>query len=156
MTSANNVLIHQMKKTLYISLTLVLFLFASAKASLACSCAASAEPERKQVQKAFSGSAAIFSGKVVEVKDAADGNKFIVRIEVDRSWKGGPKGEVLITTAKDSAMCGYAFTVGQKYLVYANGRRDDLFVENCSRTAVLKGNGDTKYLAKLKRRKRSG
>ena len=146
-----------MKKAIYISLALAWFVFASAEKSFACSCAASLEPEKKQMQKAFTNSAAIFSGKVVEVKESpADENKFIVKLEVAQSWKGELKREIFITTAKENSMCSYVFEIGKKYLVYANGLKNDLFVENCSRTAVLSDKSDAKYLSKLKRRKKSG
>jgi hypothetical protein len=68
-------------------------------------------------------------------------------------WKGELKREIIITTNKDSAMCGYGFEVGKKYLVYANGLKNDLFVDNCSRTTNMSNKGDVKYLTKLKRKK---
>lgn len=146
-----------MKKAVYLSLALVLFLFASAEKAFACGCAASLEPLEKQIQAAFVNSEAVFSGKVVEVKESpADESKFIVKIKVAQSWKGAAKREIFITTAKESSMCGYGFEIGKKYLVYANGLKDDPFVENCSRTAVFSDKGDAKYLSKLKRRKKSG
>jgi len=146
---------YQMKKAVYISLALVLFVFASVEQSFACGCAASLETEKRQVQKAFADSVAIFSGKVVEVKDSpTDENRFIVKLKVAQSWKGAAKREIFITTAKESSMCGYFFQIGEKYLVYANGLKNDLFVDTCSRTAVFRYKGDAKYLSKLKRRKK--
>ena len=146
-----------MKKAVYLSLALALFVFASAEKSFACSCAANLAPKKKQIQKAFTNSVAIFSGKVVEIKEyPADKSRFIVKLEVAQSWKGESKSEIFITTAKENSMCGYFFEFGKKYLVYANGLKDDLFVENCSRTAVFSDKGDAKYLSKLKRRKKSG
>ncbi len=148
---------YQMKKAVYISLALVLFVFASAEKAFACSCAASLESEKKQIQAGFTNSVAIFSGKVVEVKESpADESKFIVKLKVAQSWKGESKREIFITTAEESSMCGYFFQIGEKYLVYANGLKNDLFVENCSRTAVFSNKGDAKYLSKLKHRKKSG
>jgi len=143
-----------MKRAIYISLTLTLFLLASAERSFACSCKASLEPKKKQVQEAFTSSGAIFSGKIVEVSESpADKNSLLVKIKVAQSWKGESKREIIITTAKESSMCGYGFEVGKKYLVYANGLKNELFVDNCSRTTNMSNKGDVKYLTKLKRKK---
>jgi hypothetical protein len=143
-----------MKKAIYISLTLTLFLLASAEKSYACSCLRSLEPVKKQVRQAFKDSTAIFAGEVLEIsEDSADENSLLVKIKVAKSWKGELSSEVTITTAKNSAMCGYSFEVGKKYLVYANGLKDSLMVSNCSRTTNMSNKGDVKYLAKLKRQR---
>src|SRR6478735_5760298 len=86
---------HQMKKTTYISLAVALFLFASAERASACSCIASREPVKKQVQQAFSGSTAIFSGEAIEVvQSPTDKNMLLVRFKVANAWKGGMKTEI--------------------------------------------------------------
>ena len=143
-----------MKKAIYISLALALFIFASAEKSYACSCPVSLDPEKKQVQEAFKSSGAIFSGEVLEISESsADENSLLVKFKVAKLWKGEMKNEIIITTNKESSMCGYGFEVGKKYLVYANGFNDFLFVENCSRTTNISNKGDVKYLTKLKRKK---
>ncbi|MEP6945867.1 MAG: hypothetical protein ABJA02_08120 [Acidobacteriota bacterium] len=142
-----------MKKAVYFSLALILFGLASAENAFACSCVASPDPAETQIRAAFSNSEAIFSGKVVEIKESpADPTRMIVRIKLAHSWKGSAKREIFISTAKESSMCGYLFQVGQKYLVYANQNKNDLWVQNCSRTAVFSDKGDANYLSKLKRR----
>ncbi len=146
-----------MKKYLYISFALLIFLFASAEKSLACSCMVTPEPLKKQIQKAFTGADAIFSGEVIEIKkSSADEYNVLVNFKVAKSWKGNVGKEVTINTAGDSAMCGYGFEVGEKYLVYANGLKDSLSTNICSRTTVFSPKGDVKYLAKLKRKKTGG
>ncbi len=143
-----------MKKYIYISLALAMFLFASAERSFACGCKVTLEPKKKQIQDAFTDSGAIFSGEVVEVSESpADENSLLVKFKIAQSWKGESKREITITTAKESSMCGYGFEVGKKYLVYANGLKNDLFVENCSRTTHISNQGDVKYLTRLKRKK---
>ena len=143
-----------MKKAVYISLALTLFLLASADRSFACSCEASLESKKKQVQKAFTNSGAIFSGEVIEVyESSADKNSLLVKFKVAKLWKGELKREIIITTNKESSMCGYGFEVGEKYLVYAKRLKNDLFVDNCSRTTNFSNQGDVKYLTKLKRKK---
>jgi hypothetical protein len=146
---------YQMKKATYISLALTLFLLASAEQASACSCLRSLEPVKKQVQRAFTDSTAIFSGEVLEISEsAADENSLLVKLKVATSWKGKLNREVTITTAENSAMCGYTFEVGKKYLVYANGAEGSLMVSSCSRTTNMSNKNDVKYLAKLKRQKR--
>ena len=113
-----------MKKAVYISLALVLFVFASAEKAFACGCAASPESEKKQIQKAFTNSSAIFSGEVVELSESpADVSKFIVKLKVAQSWKGESKREVTITTAKEHSMCGYFFQIGENILFMPTGLR---------------------------------
>ena len=144
-----------MKKYLYISFALAIFLFASAEKSFACSCLVSPESQKKQIQNAFRGSDAIFSGEVVEIKQpSGDEYDMLVTFKVAKSWKGNVSREVTIKTAKDSAMCGYGFEVGKKYLVYASGIKENLSTTNCSRTTVFSPKGDVKYLDKLKRQKK--
>jgi hypothetical protein len=64
-------------------------------------------------------------------------------------WKGEMMKDFTVTTARQSAMCGYNFEVGKKYLVYANQSGDGLMVNNCSRTTVFNDDGDAKYLKKF-------
>ncbi|MCY7344741.1 MAG: hypothetical protein LH614_00830 [Pyrinomonadaceae bacterium] len=109
---------------------------------------------KKQVQGAFAYADAVFSGEVIEIRESsADKYNFIVKFKVAKSWKGESQPEITITTAKESAMCGFSFAVGQKYLVYAYGLKDALSTTNCSRTTLFGNNGDVKYLAKLERKK---
>lgn len=142
-----------MKSAIYILLTLAIFVFASAESSYACSCITSPAPVKEQVKGAFSNSSAIISGEVIEIKESpADKNSLMVRFKVAQSWKGVDQPEITIKTARDGAMCGYSFAVGQKYLVYAYGAGDALSTDNCSRTATLGKKSDAKYLDKLKRK----
>jgi hypothetical protein len=145
-----------MKKAIYISLALAIFVLASAKSSYACSCIASPAPVKEQIRGAFSYADAVFSGEVVEIKESpAEKDTLLVKFKVAKSWKGNDQPELTIKTARDSAMCGYNFMVGQKYLVYASGAGDALSTNNCSRTTTLGSKDDTKYLDKLKRKKKS-
>lgn len=143
-----------MKKYIYIPLFLAVLIVASAERSYACSCVVTPEPLKKQIQNSYSGADAVFSGEVVEIKESpTDKYSVIVKFKVADSWKGELSQEIMVTTAKDSAMCGYSFEVGKKYLVYASGLPNNLSAYNCSRTAVFSPKGDVKYLAKLKRKK---
>jgi hypothetical protein len=144
-----------MKKYIYISFTLAIFLFLSAEKSFACSCMFTPDPLKKQIQNAFFESDAVFSGKVVEVKDSPDDKyRFIVKLKAAKFWKGTAAQEITITTEKDGAMCGFNFETGKNYLVYAYGKKDELLTNNCSRTSIFSQKGDGKYLDKLKRKKK--
>jgi hypothetical protein len=138
-----------MKKILFVSSMLFLFLTVSAEKSFACSCMASTKPLKAQVKEAFNNSAAVFSGKALEIT-SKDEFEMIVRIKVEKSWKAVLPKEIEITTAKGGSMCGYGFEVEKKYLVYAHGSLDALRTDNCSRTTKAFEARDIKYLHKLK------
>lgn len=147
---------YQMKKVIYILFALIIFLFTAAEKSFACSCVVSPDPLKKQIQSAFSDSDAVFSGEVIEIKDSlTDQYNVIVKLKVAKAWKGKSNKEITITTAKDSAMCGYGFEIGKTYLVYANGQKDALSVSNCSRTSLFSKRGDVKYFKKPKQKKKN-
>jgi hypothetical protein len=58
---------------------------------------------------------------------------------VDRAWKGVNKGTARVFTSSQSAACGYRFSKGHTYLVYASGNsRGRLSTNICSRTKRLK------------------
>ncbi len=141
-----------MKKVIFITLLSFMFLFASAADSFACSCRYSPEPVKKQVKDAYTDSSAVFSGEVLEITSKDEWN-VTVRIKVGKFWKGEFSQEIIINTNKESSMCGYAFEVGKKYLVYAYGAKDDLSTTNCSRTTGLSDTKDIKFLGRLKKTK---
>jgi hypothetical protein len=133
------------KKFIYISLVLAIIFIASAEKSFACSCMVTDEPLETQIQKAFDGSAAVFSGEVILV-EPKDEYTLTVKIKSSQVWKGKELEEFTVNTSKQSTMCGYYFEIGKKYLVYANKSGEVLMTTNCSRTAGLNENGDAKYL----------
>ena len=81
---------------------------------------------------------AVFIGEVLEVRKATTAEQedlfgpYIVRLRVERFWKGVKHSEVLVET--DLTGCGPHFKVGQKYLVY--GMRKQLHT-GCTRTRLL-------------------
>ena len=141
-----------MKRVIFIALLSCMFLFASAADSFACSCQLSPAPMKKQVKDAYTDAYAVFSGEILEIT-SKDEWSVTVKIKVEKSWKGGFSEEMTINTNKQSSMCGYSFEVGKKYLVYAYGIKDDLGTTNCSRTTVLSGTKDIKFLDRLKKTK---
>ncbi|MEH7444246.1 hypothetical protein V7201_18185 [Bacillus sp. JJ1122] len=84
----------------------------------ACKCVepptAARELERSQ---------AVFSGKVLDIKDKRNSKGYIsksVLFEVKNTWKGVTQSQIIITTGQGGGDCGFTFTKGQEYLVYAN------------------------------------
>lgn len=125
------------------------FIFLFAGNSYACSCLMSDAPVKTQVKTAKTGAVSVFSGEVLEITPSVDQMSVTVRIKVESIWKGARSSEKVITTARDSAACGFTFTVGQKYLIYTHGGVQSESVSNCSRTSQLSGaKKDIAYLGK--------
>ncbi len=91
----------------------------------------------------------MFYGEVTEVNRQED--SVTVKLMVSRSWKGTVKREMIIRTAQNSAMCGFNFETGKKYIVYAVGTDDNLRTNLCTRTSS--SYKDAKHLNKIKKPK---
>lgn len=106
----------------------------SPSSAFACSCMM---PE--SVQQSIDDASAVFLGTV---KDVSAENDFrtTVTIAVKKEWKGSVSAgkNVKVSTANDSAACGYQFEEGAEYLVYAynNEQTGDLSVSLCSATKL--------------------
>ncbi|WP_078411290.1 hypothetical protein [Priestia abyssalis] len=84
----------------------------------ACSCA-----ELPSVEEEFERSKAVFSGKVVDIKERRSLNGYTsksVLFGVTNTWKGVEQSQIIITTGQGGGDCGYNFTKREEYLVYAN------------------------------------
>lgn len=84
----------------------------------ACKCA-----ELPSVEEEFERSQAVFSGKVVDIREkrSLKGNiTKSVLFEVSKTWKGVKQSQIIITTGQGGGDCGFDFKEGQDYLVYAN------------------------------------
>jgi len=84
----------------------------------ACSCA-----ELPTAAEELERSKAVFSGKVLDIKDKRSAQGYVtksVRFEVTKTWKGVEQSQIIITTGQGGGDCGFNFTEGQEYLVYAN------------------------------------
>lgn len=144
-----------MDKRFLNSFTLIIvgFLFLlSSQNSFACSCLANDKPLTTQIKEAFDNSTAVFSGEILGISSKSE-FEVIVKIKVAKSWKANLAKELNLTTAKDSAMCGFGFEIGQKYLVYAYGKNDTLTTNNCSRTTFESNNTDINVLDMLSQEK---
>ena len=119
--------------------TFLISLYITPTKSDACSC------ERPStVQEEFERSDAVFKGKVIGRIDRNEGDVvqssadlIVVRFAVKDIWKGINQTEVDVSTERDSSSCGFTFTEGHEYLIYAKEYDGDLRVNICSRTAEL-------------------
>lgn len=143
-----------MKRALFVVALLTL---TPSAVAFACSCMRSTPSE------ALERSTAVFEGRVLEVTPFEERGEvtleggclgedceeslsetthgtthsgFAVRFSVTRRWKGVSTEEVVVRTARDSAGCGYAFEVGEDYVVYASAEEAGaLSTGLCDRTA---------------------
>lgn len=137
-----------MQRHIVLTVLFVVFLttsfFFQATPAHACSCSTPSP------QEAIQQSAAIFSGKVIQIKEASDWREWVsfskqpvrggfeVVLDVQSTWKGMDQTQVLIFTEGWDLGCGFPFEVGKEYLVYASyWERDVLETHICSRTAEL-------------------
>ena len=128
-----------MKKAIAL-MFLSLFLIGSFPAATsACSCA-----ELPTAEEEMERSDAIFSGKVMEIKEKKVNGYMTksVLFEVTDTWKGVDESQVIITTGQGGGDCGFRFIEGQEYLVYAKEsdmyRAKSLTTIMCDRTNTLR------------------
>jgi len=96
----------------------------------ACSCVA----REYSSQEKMDASTAVFLGTVTSVTQTELNNT--ATFDVSAYWKGSIMKTETVTTARDSAACGYNFTVGTKYLVYANASEGKYTTGLCGFTNV--------------------
>ena len=130
-----------------------------APSAWACTCIAPPPP-----QEALEASDAVFLGRVVQVRrDASDINEghLFATIEVERTWKGGIGQRVTVQTAPNSAMCGFYFQEGERYIVYAAEQEGALTTNICTRSKAAQqaeedlaalGTGEPPEEARIRRR----
>jgi len=106
-------------------------------AAWACSCAPPGDLET-DVPRALKYADAVFLGQVIALeKDTA--REFetyeTTQFAVKSVWKGALEDTVSTRVMTTCCLCGFQFTVGQTYLVYAKQRANgDYHVSRCSRT----------------------
>ncbi|MGG2055519.1 hypothetical protein ABFY48_14080 [Lysinibacillus pakistanensis] len=105
----------------------------------ACSCA-----DLPSVKEEFELSKAVFSGKVVDIKEKRSLKGYTTKsvlFEVTNTWKGVEQSQIIITTGQGGGDCGYNFIKGEEYLVYANEsimyEAKSLVSTMCNRTGLL-------------------
>ena len=109
----------------------------------ACKCAAPGAPAEELAK--FD---AVFTGRVISIEHSYDPNattvspedRTTVGFEVSNVWKGNVLKSMDVTTPPTGGSCGFAFTEGEEYIVYASDSAygdDGYTVGICSRTALL-------------------
>jgi hypothetical protein len=120
--------------------SLLLALLALPGGAWACSCAPAPSAEA-----ALQGAAAVFEARVISGPHGApEGGQqpwfgqVTYELEVLRSWKGSPEPRTAVSTGSQGAMCGRAFEVGGRYVIYASRSPEGALSDSlCSRTRTL-------------------
>jgi hypothetical protein len=109
---------------------------------------------QSSVETEFSQSDAVFSGKVISIKESSSPGGYAKKeiiFEVYKTWKGLKESQVKIITGQGGGDCGYHFIPNGEYLVY--GRNSDMYGNSqlstgiCDRTVDLgAANEDLKIL----------
>lgn len=114
----------------------------------ACSCASWTPP----LCESFWRHSAVFVGEVVEIteidmRSEAIGNRLLrrkrVKFQVERSFRGPTADHLEVHTGMGHGDCGYSFTRGQKYVVFASSWNGELSVSVCGPTQPLSAAGKT-------------
>jgi hypothetical protein len=167
---------HLNKQIIVISFVICLLL--SATEVFACGCPGSSdEIVSDAVQHAAKQSTMVFVGKVVGFeyrkgipnqyieslrKDSGkyfDYETMVVKFQVERWWKGEVASEIFLVTSVtkhsdgtgSSSGCDYSFKQSESYLVYADGKENELRTNACARTKLsTKAGEDLKILGEGK------
>ena len=121
--------------------------FAPIGEARACSCM------KQTLEEGRAQSQAIFEGTVTKIapNTATQFRGLEVELTVKRAWKGVESGEVAVLTASNGAVCGYPFSEGATYLVYAyrDKAANQFRVSLCSLTKPIdQAKADLKHLGK--------
>ncbi len=130
-----------MRKVL-LSFSFVVLLFSlGAKNVIACSCIPPKEP-----REAMADAAAVFRGVVTEstrediLREGFETttDPYVATFSVSTVWKGDVASTAEVSTALESASCGFNFEIDKEYIVYAwEGESGNLETGLCSRTALI-------------------
>lgn len=125
-------------KSIMLGLALMVFLFVGVDEARACTCVGP-----RPVAESLAQASAVFSGKVLEIRRVKpDGQQMWdveVVLAVNTSWKGARRKRVSVFTHSQSAACGYGFSRGRTYLMYAHAYGEGkLSTSICTRTKRLK------------------
>jgi hypothetical protein len=126
----------------------------------ACSCVPPppGQSQQEQARRELDRSSAVFAGEVVDRKRGVGTfygrtpriEMYKVSFRVSEVWKGPERETLEVSTPSQGPACGYRFSEGREYLVYADGKK--MIVTGCGRTTLLSkasadlqalGNGET-------------
>lgn len=129
-----------LKTTLRASLVFAALFFLADQAA-ACSCHGLRQDPGFHPCMAYSRADVIFKGLVTDVSladPAAPFSNNVVRFSVDEAYKGIQGSTVEITTSSSTTSCGYPFTQGQRFFVYARREKSGkLTAHLCDPTVPL-------------------
>ena len=126
-----------LKTTLRVLFVLAALLFLTDKAS-ACLCSGLRHLDGYHPCMAYRGADAVFTGQVVDIRRDLDSWENVVRFSVDEGYVGVQGRTVEVLTNPSTASCGYPFSPGQRYFVYAKRDRDGKLREGlCGPTVRL-------------------
>ncbi|HEY9801759.1 MAG TPA: hypothetical protein V6D25_15485 [Leptolyngbyaceae cyanobacterium] len=112
---------------LVLAVTLLITIVATTnKPAYACRCASFPSP-----QEALNNATAVFAGRVISVNTSGSAT-----FSVSQIWKGEVLQNLVVTTPSGTS-CGFNFQLGQDYLVYASGEKNNLTTALCDRTKEL-------------------
>lgn len=104
----------------------------------ACSCVALQPAEYLQQADA------VFTGTVeaIDIRQPPGGSlldrTYRARVRVERIYKGNVGQSAVVETGEGGGLCGFSFTVGRTYLVYAKGTANNALTTNlCAGTTDL-------------------
>jgi hypothetical protein len=131
-----------MKKVYFYALSILVIAILANSEAFACSC--HYDPTKSTttlIRDAKKQSAAIFTGKVLEIIESDEFFNTQVKIKVVSVWKGSLSEEITIFTGRDDGTCRYYFEIGKTYLVYGrkggmSNSSENLETDMCSRTQL--------------------
>ncbi|WP_204563021.1 hypothetical protein [Neobacillus notoginsengisoli] len=118
-------------------MSFIVFMMLGPSVGYACKCI-----EKPSVEKELKSSRAVFSGKVIEIKEGKQAGIVVEKVlfEVDQTWKGSVNSQVNLATEHNS--CSFQFREGENYIVYAKPSpkfKDESLLTTgvCDRTALV-------------------
>jgi flavin-dependent dehydrogenase len=143
-----------MRKIIFPIFLFVCFVILGVGNATACSCIPKDDNSiKKQVEEAYKTSTAVFVGEVIAIDKEPDTYFVKIKFKVKKIWSDKSHNEVTVTTGQGGGDCGYNFEIGEKYVVYADGNKDNLKTNICTRTSLYKSNEDITFLNKIKKPK---
>ncbi|MDA0635071.1 hypothetical protein OUY22_16755 [Nonomuraea sp. MCN248] len=114
------------------------FLVGGEGTARACKCVAREPAERVRDADAVLAATAT---RVRVDEPMLDGGRLTATLRADRVFKGPARAEFEVVSRADGAACGFAFTEGTRYLVFARAGDEGLSTSLCSGNEVLEPDG---------------
>jgi hypothetical protein len=125
-----------MRRARLILMVLVMSRLFVVEPAQACTCSAPAN-----TAEALKRSAAVFRGKVTEIKrpwldriGLTQTGSYRVRFQILKQWKGTPAASTVVITRLTGEACGFPFEIDKEYLVYVVTEPKDIQTGICTGT----------------------